>query len=87
MVLSTTEGTISPLSLPMGKNPGMTKFKTMLVPKPSVFLDDNAEGWTVVRLGRWSPAIDGNTQDPRKRQFRKTMLWAWQGCGLLQTTI
>jgi hypothetical protein len=66
-VLSTTEGMISPFSLPMGKNSGKSKFKTMLVLEPSVFLDDNTEGWTVVRRRRWSPAIEVKAQDPRKK--------------------
>jgi hypothetical protein len=61
MLLSMSEVKISLLSLPMGKNIGTTKFRSMPVLEPSVFLDDNTVGWTVVRRRRWSPAIDVNT--------------------------
>jgi hypothetical protein len=71
MMFSTTEGMNSSLSLPLGKNHGLTSFKVMLVLEPIVFFGDNDEGWTVVRQRHWSPAFGAKTRDPRKKENSK----------------
>ncbi|KAM0830239.1 hypothetical protein ACQ4PT_066356 [Festuca glaucescens] len=79
MELTTQEGMASPFSLSQGKNSGKNKIKTMPVMEPSVFMDDNTEGWTVVRRRRWSPAIARRSQDPRKTAISK-----FRGMGLVR---
>ncbi|KAM0849117.1 hypothetical protein ACQ4PT_053932 [Festuca glaucescens] len=64
MELASSEGTWSPSSMPLGMSVCKTKAKAMPVLEPSVFVDDEVDGWTVVRRRRWSPAIDSSSHDP-----------------------
>jgi hypothetical protein len=85
MLFSTMEGMISSPSMPLGKNPGSTVCKPMPVLEPSVFFDDNTEGWTVVRRRRWSPVSDVKVHDPRKKGgFKKVCCGPCQVAGLCQ---
>ncbi|KAM0905253.1 hypothetical protein ACQ4PT_017525 [Festuca glaucescens] len=72
LLLSATEGT-SPFpspTLPLGSNLGARR-KASPVLEPTVFFDDDVEGWTVVRRRRWSPASDEKIRDPRKEENSK----------------
>ncbi|KAM0845185.1 hypothetical protein ACQ4PT_056551 [Festuca glaucescens] len=68
-----SEGTSSSPSLSLGRNSGSTKIRSMPVLVPSVFLDDDAGGWTVVRRRRWSPAIEERLHDPRNQEVSKNL--------------
>jgi hypothetical protein len=52
----------------------------MPVLDPSVFVDDDVGGWTVVRRRCWSPTIDERTYDPRNQAISKN-----QNVGLLRS--
>jgi hypothetical protein len=65
---STFKGTISSPSLPLGKQLRSPVCKARLVLEPSVFFDDNTEGF---RWRRWSPASDVKVQGPRKKEISK----------------
>jgi hypothetical protein len=70
------EGTSSlSLSLPLGKYQG-ARLKAPAVLEPSVFYDDDVEGWTVVRQRCWSPVSDAKIQDPIKKRISKKEIWA-----------
>jgi hypothetical protein len=58
-------------SLPLGKHPRPAVCKPKPVLEPFVFVDDNTEGWTVVRRRRWSPASDAKAHDLRKTEVSK----------------
>ncbi|KAM0842883.1 hypothetical protein ACQ4PT_058062 [Festuca glaucescens] len=64
MELASSEGTWSPSSMPLGMSVCKTKAKAMPVLEPSVFVDDEVDGWIVVRRRRWSLAIDSSSHDP-----------------------
>jgi hypothetical protein len=67
----TSEGMLSPTSMPLGMSVCKTKIKVVSLLEPSVFTDDGMEGWTVVCRRRWSPAIGKRSPDPRKSVFSK----------------
>ncbi|KAK1699142.1 hypothetical protein QYE76_015839 [Lolium multiflorum] len=63
--LSTSTCMLSPSLMPLGMSVGKVKTKSRPVLEPSVFTDDNMDGWTVVRRRRWPPAIISDAHDPR----------------------
>ncbi|KAM0842952.1 hypothetical protein ACQ4PT_058013 [Festuca glaucescens] len=73
MMFTASEGTVSPSSLSLGRISVSTRIRPMPVLDPSVFLDDDAGGWTVVRRRRWSPAIDERSHDPRNQASSKNL--------------
>ncbi|KAM0834290.1 hypothetical protein ACQ4PT_063701 [Festuca glaucescens] len=72
MELTSSAGMSSPSLMPLGMSVGKTKIKTMPVLEPSVFMDDDMDGWTVIRRRRWSPAIGNELHDPRNAGLSKT---------------
>ncbi|KAM0871704.1 hypothetical protein ACQ4PT_039194 [Festuca glaucescens] len=72
--LSASAGTLSPSLMPLGMSVGKAKIKSMPVLEPSVFMDDDMDGWTVVRRRHWSPVISSEAHDSRKVGISKNYI-------------
>jgi hypothetical protein len=68
MFFFSSEGMTSSPSLPLGNQRNLMGHKKLPVLEPTVFPDEDMEGWTVVPRRRWSPASDANVRDPRKKE-------------------
>jgi hypothetical protein len=58
--------------LPMGNRSGSVGKLNIPVIESSVFVDENLEGWTMVRRRRWSPASVAKVRDLRLKEVSKS---------------
>ncbi|KAM0837391.1 hypothetical protein ACQ4PT_061693 [Festuca glaucescens] len=65
MALEFTEGMTSSSQVPLGKSSAKNNFMARPVLEPSMFMDDNDGGWTVVRRRHRPPVITGRIHVPR----------------------
>ncbi|KAM0852978.1 hypothetical protein ACQ4PT_051394 [Festuca glaucescens] len=72
MVFASTEGMTSSSPLPLGKSLAKNKYMARPVMEPSIFMDDNDGGWTVVRQRHRPPVITGKVHDPKHVNISKS---------------